>query len=177
MVKSSFNASFRSRLLRGLSALVLMVIPLSVDLMAQSSRSSRTVMVEGRVTDSQTGEPIPGAAVMLKATNTGVTTDIDGVFMLGINDPKAVLVVSSLGYDQKELPVDGRNKIDIALDPDVESLEDVVVVGYGTQKKATVSLYGRADHSGESHIHVTCEYPCRFDAWYDYPPDKRRAGI
>ena len=139
MVKSSFNASFRSLLLRGLSALVLMVVPLSVDLHAQSSRSSRTVMVEGRVTDSQTGEPIPGAAVMLKATNTGVTTDIDGVFMLGINDPKAVLVVSSLGYDQKELPVDGRNKIDIALDPDVESLEDVVVVGYGTQKKATVS--------------------------------------
>lgn len=139
MVKSSLNASFRSFLLRGLSALVLLVVPLSADLLAQSSRSSRTVMVEGRVTDSQTGEPIPGAAVMLKATNTGVTTDIDGVFMLGINDPKAILVVSSLGYEQKELPVDGRNNIDIALDPDVESLEDVVVVGYGTQKKATVS--------------------------------------
>ncbi len=103
------------------------------------AQSHSSVTITGTVTDKTTSEPVIGAGVMLKATNVGAVTDIDGTYLLKVNDPKGVLVISALGYKNQEIPIDGKSKIDIQLDPDVESLQDAVVVGYGTQKKATVT--------------------------------------
>lgn len=103
------------------------------------AQRGRTHTVKGRITEAETGEPVPGAAVMVQHSNTGVVTDNYGDFIIGVNDPGATLVVSALGFKEKSVAIDGRDNIDVALEPDTESLEDAVVIGYGTQKKATVT--------------------------------------
>lgn len=103
------------------------------------AQSQALITLQGHVYDAETGEPIPGVAVMQKATNIGAVTDIDGKYVLGINDPNADLVVTALGYKDQTVNVAGRKRVDINLEFYAESLEDVVVVGYGTQKKATVT--------------------------------------
>ena len=113
--------------------MTLLVIP------SQLNAQSKTIALTGRVLEADTNQPIVGAAVMIKNTNTGVVTDVDGMYMIGITDPKAVITVSSMGYKSTTIPIEGRSLIDVYLEFDSESLEDVVVVGYGTQKKATIT--------------------------------------
>ena len=106
---------------------------------AAQRTESKTVIITGQVTDAQTKQPIPGVAIMLKASNVGVITDSEGNYYLGVNDPKAVLVASFLGYKTVEEAVNSRTKINFVLEMDSRSLEDVVVVGYGSQRKASVT--------------------------------------
>lgn len=95
--------------------------------------------VKGRVTDV-TGQPVPGAAVLVKGTVSGATTDPEGVYILpGAVPADAVLEISSIGYKTQEIPVAGRAVIDIVLEEDSLLLDDVVVVGYGVQKKSVVT--------------------------------------
>ncbi|WP_421876628.1 SusC/RagA family TonB-linked outer membrane protein [Marinoscillum sp.] len=89
-------------------------------------------MVSGKVTGD--GEPLPGATVMEKGTTNGTVTDIDGNFRLEVTND-AVLVVSFVGYQSLERSVDGQTEITFSLQPDVSSLEEVVVVAYGEQSK------------------------------------------
>lgn len=93
--------------------------------------------ISGKVTD-ENGAPLPGATVLVKGTNNGTTTDFDGNFVIeaGIN---AVLQVSYLGYSQKEISLNGQSNITVQLDPDATQLDDVVVVGYGTQRRSDVT--------------------------------------
>ena len=93
--------------------------------------------VKGTVVDKKTGEPIIGANVLVKGTTTGVITDLDGNFML--NAPVgSVLEVSYIGYQSKEVKATAQSQV-IQLSEDTEVLEEVVVVGYGAQKKASVT--------------------------------------
>lgn len=93
--------------------------------------------VKGVVVDA-TGEPIIGANVMVKGTTNGTITDIDGNFTL--NDARGTLVVSFIGYTTQEIAVKGNETdLRITLKEDSELLEEVVVVGYGVQKKATLT--------------------------------------
>ncbi len=96
-------------------------------------------IVSGTVTD-ETGEPIVGAAVKVKgADGYGAATDIDGNFRIEVKDLKtAVLVVSYVGMKPSETKVNGRSHVDITLHENADVLEEVVVVGYGQQKKASV---------------------------------------
>ena len=95
--------------------------------------------LRGTVKDSS-GEPVIGAAVMVEGTSTGTTTDLDGQFVLTANvAPNAVLVVSSIGYQTQTVYVAGRTVVDIVLEEDAEMLDDVVVIGYGVQKKSVVT--------------------------------------
>jgi TonB-linked SusC/RagA family outer membrane protein len=103
------------------------------------AQRARNHTVTGKVIDAKTNEPIIGAGVMMKATNIGSVTDLDGNYTISVNDQKGILVVTSLGYKSQEVAINGRSKIDFMLDENTESLEDAVVVGYGTQKKATVT--------------------------------------
>lgn len=93
--------------------------------------------VSGRITD-ETGESIPGATVLVKGTTQGTVTDQDGRFSMEVPDD-AVLVVSFIGYDTQQIEVGNQTDFQITLLEDASQLDEVVVVGYGTQKKANLT--------------------------------------
>lgn len=94
--------------------------------------------VTGKVKDSS-GEPVIGASVVVKGNNTmGTITDFDGNFMLDV-PAKSVLVISCIGYVTQEVPTAGKNSLEIVLKEDTKTLDEVVVIGYGTQRKGDVT--------------------------------------
>jgi len=95
--------------------------------------------VEGVVVDASNGQTLPGVNVREKGTSRGTVTDIDGKFQMEVRDGNPVLVFSFIGYESQEVEVGNRSKIEISLQPDIKSLEEVVVVGYGTQTKRNVT--------------------------------------
>jgi TonB-linked SusC/RagA family outer membrane protein len=94
-------------------------------------------VLTGKVID-QTGEPIIGASVKVKESSAGTITDVSGQFKLNLTG-KETLVVSYIGYLKQEIPVNGKTSISIKLVEDQKALDEVVVVGYGTQKKTTLT--------------------------------------
>ncbi|OOQ59747.1 SusC/RagA family TonB-linked outer membrane protein [Mucilaginibacter pedocola] len=94
--------------------------------------------VTGIVTDEK-GLPLPGVTVAIKGTSQGVVTDVNGKFTLVVKDPNGSLVFSFIGYITREVAINGRSTVNVQLSEDSKSLSEVVVVGYGTQKKATVT--------------------------------------
>jgi len=95
--------------------------------------------ITGTVTDSTDGSSLPGVNIYVEGTTTGTTSDVDGNYKITVPGESKSLIFSFVGYEQKKVPIGDRTKIDVALRPSVESLEEVVVVGYGTQKKSLVS--------------------------------------
>ncbi|WP_345006942.1 TonB-dependent receptor [Snuella lapsa] len=93
----------------------------------------------GTVVDAETQEPLPGATVLIKGTSKGTSTDFDGNFSLTADSNDKLLVVSYVGYKTQEVSVDGRSSFTINLAVDSNSLEEVVVVGFGTQKRENIS--------------------------------------
>ncbi|MGE5945057.1 MAG: SusC/RagA family TonB-linked outer membrane protein, partial [Flavobacteriales bacterium] len=94
--------------------------------------------VSGTVTD-EAGVPMLGVNVIVKGTTTGTNTDFDGKYSLSVSGNSAILVFSYLGYVTKELAVGSQSVINITLDPDVAALNEVVVIGYGTQRRESVT--------------------------------------
>jgi len=95
-------------------------------------------LVKGVVSDPS-GEPLIGATVIEKGSTNGTATDIDGFYQLNLKDAKkAVLVVSYVGFATQEVPVNGQSQLDIVLKEESELLDELVVVGYGAQKKESV---------------------------------------
>lgn len=97
---------------------------------------SRTI--SGKVTASEDGAPIPGVNIVIKNTSGGSVTDVDGNYNISVGDD-AVLVFSSIGFTTQEIPVSGRSVIDVSMSPDIKSLSEVVIVGYGSQRKADIT--------------------------------------
>ena len=97
---------------------------------------AQSVQVTGVVNDNL--GPVIGATVIEKGTTNGVTTDLDGNFKLTVSSTKAVLQISFVGYATQEIPLNGKTSFNIVLKEDSEMLEEVVVVGYGAQKKESV---------------------------------------
>jgi len=95
--------------------------------------------VSGKITDSTTGETIVGANILVQGTTKGSISDSNGAFTLTGVDRNAKLVFSFIGYVTQIVPVSGKAVINIALDSDTKGLEEVVVVGYGAQKKQTLT--------------------------------------
>ncbi len=93
------------------------------------------ITVSGTVTSSDDGAGIPGVNVLVKGTTVGTVTDIDGAYSLQVPDQNAVLVFSFIGYTSTEVQVGSRSVIDLVLDRDVTTLDEVVVVGYGEQSR------------------------------------------
>lgn len=98
--------------------------------------AQNTITVSGNVIGD--GEPVIGATVLLKGTQTGTTTDLDGNFSLSVA-PNSVLIISAIGYQSQEISVSGRTRIPVELKSDIIGLDDVVVIGYGTQKKVNLT--------------------------------------
>lgn len=94
--------------------------------------------ISGTVTD-ENNQPLPGANVIEKGTTNGTTTDASGNYHLNVQDEKSVLIFSFIGYVTLEQPVSGKTIIDVVLSPTVTALEEVIVIGYGTMKKADVT--------------------------------------
>ncbi|WKN33911.1 TonB-dependent receptor [Porifericola rhodea] len=95
--------------------------------------------ISGTVTDADDGSGLPGVNILAKGTTIGTITDVDGNYNLSVPDETTTLVFSSVGYETVEEEINGRTTIDMALMPDIQSLSEVVVVGYGEQKKVTVT--------------------------------------
>ena len=95
--------------------------------------------VEGTVTDAEAADGLPGVNVVVKGTNVGTVTDIDGNYLLTVPPNGDQLVFSSVGYVTQEVGINGRSTVDLAMAPDVQSLSEVVVVGYGTVKKSDLT--------------------------------------
>lgn len=95
--------------------------------------------VTGKVSDLETGEMLPGVNILVKGTNMGTVTDIDGQYSIKVNDESDTLVFSSIGYLTEEVAIQGRSTITISMAPDIQSLQEVVVVGYGSQEKKNLT--------------------------------------
>lgn len=94
--------------------------------------------VKGTVTDGD-GQPLIGATVLVKSNSTGTTTDINGNFSLDLPDENETLIISYTGYEPKEVAVNGQSELSIILAESVSQLNEVVVVGYGTQRRADIT--------------------------------------
>lgn len=101
--------------------------------------SAQSINVKGVVTDAKTGDPLPGVSVIIKGTIKGAQTDFDGIFNLLKVEKDAVLVFSYLGYKAKEVVVLNNNDMNVSLEESAESLDEIIVVGYGSQRKELVS--------------------------------------
>lgn len=102
-----------------------------------SGMSQQQLTVTGKVTDVASGEALPGVSVVVKGTTTGTATGVDGTYSLSV-PRNSVLVFSFVGYIPQEIAVGNRTMIDVSLKLEVTDLDEVVVVGYGTQKRANV---------------------------------------
>lgn len=110
----------------------------AVTLLVSSSIYAQEQMVSGKITDSADGTGIPGTSIAIKGTTKGVVSDVNGTFKISVPST-ATLVISSVGYLTQEIPVGSKTQIDVAMATDAKTIEEVVVVGYGTQKRKEVS--------------------------------------
>ena len=95
--------------------------------------------VEGIVRDASDGTPLTGVNILEKGTSNGTVTEIDGSYSLEVSGPEAVLVFTYTGYAAKEMPLNGKSRLDVKLAEESTLLEQIVVVGYGTQKKSDLT--------------------------------------
>lgn len=115
--------------------------------------------IAGRVTDAVSGEGLPGVNILLKGTQRGTTTDAEGAFSLTVPNAEAVLVFSFVGYISQEIAVGSRTSVDVSLKVDEKALDEVVVVGFGTQRKVNltgaVGTVSSKDLQNRPVLHVT----------------------
>lgn len=94
--------------------------------------------IQGKITD-ESGVPLPGASVIVKGTSVGAVADFDGVYKLILEENSEILVYSFVGYAPIEEVINGRTTINVSLEPDARSLSEVIVVGYGAEKRSQIT--------------------------------------
>jgi TonB-linked SusC/RagA family outer membrane protein len=99
------------------------------------SQPQQQNIVSGTITDAATGSLMPGVNISVKGTTIGAISDANGKYSLTITDKNAILVISFIGYSTQEISIAGKTNIDVILKAETKQLEEVVVVGYGTQRK------------------------------------------
>lgn len=95
--------------------------------------------ITGQVFDAQTGEALPGVNIQIQGTSTGTSTNVDGEYELTVQDLNVILTFSYIGYTSAVVPLNGRNSVDVQLEPSEIGLDQVVVVGYGTQERSDLT--------------------------------------
>lgn len=128
------------------------------NIIKQSPTSEKQqIEINGTVTDD-TGQPLPGATVLVKGTTTGTTTDFDGKYALEIEDQNAAIIISYVGFTTQEIPVNGQTEINVQLVTDAAELDAVVLVGYGSVvKKDLTGAVATVDNIGERPVTTTEE--------------------
>lgn len=149
----NFNSTESTRSIRGLAqvpkvlqSMAVLLIYLMVSLQAFAQTGTNTI--SGQVTD-ETGDALPGVTVTVKGESGGTVTNIEGRYTLEA-EPGSTLVFNFVGYTRQEVPVGNQTTIDVQLQEDVRELEEVVVIGYGTQKKSDVT--GAVTNVGEKAL-------------------------
>lgn len=104
-----------------------------------SGLRGQDIDVAGTVIDGESGEPVIGATILLKGTSEGTVTDFDGNYVLKVKSPNDTLMITYIGYKEMIIPVNARNTIDVVLEVFQNQLDEVIVVGYGRQKKKVVT--------------------------------------
>jgi TonB-dependent starch-binding outer membrane protein SusC len=110
----------------------------AVTLLISSGLYAQERVVSGKITDAADGSGIPGTSIAIKGTTKGVVTDVNGNFKISV-PAGSTIVVSSVGYLRQEIATGNKSDIDVALATDAKTIEEVVVVGYGTQKRKEIS--------------------------------------
>lgn len=100
---------------------------------------AQNITVNGVVKDQVTNEPLPGVNIIIEGTTLGTTTDVNGRYSIEAPSGSSILVFSYVGYITERVAIQGRTQIDLIMITDVEKLEEVVVIGYGTQKKSDLT--------------------------------------
>lgn len=93
----------------------------------------------GKVIDAETGEPMPGVNIIVKGTSFGAMTDIEGNYTISVPNKNVTLQFTFIGYIAQEITLEGQSQLNISLQPDIEQLSEVVVIGYGTVKRVNVT--------------------------------------
>lgn len=135
-MKIEFQKSTRTSLLRFLGLMLLFVF-LFIGVEAYAETGQQQQRIEGTIVD-EVGEPVIGANVVEKGTTNGTISDLDGKFTLQVS-PSTILRVSFIGYIAQDVPVNNKHVLKITLVADAQKLEEVVVVGFGTQKKVNLT--------------------------------------
>jgi TonB-linked SusC/RagA family outer membrane protein len=97
------------------------------------------IRVSGKVTDASSGAAMPGVNIQAKGTTIGAIVDVNGNYSITVNDGNATLVFSFIGYVAQEIPLNGRTTVDVVLEAELTALEEVVVTGYGSTKRASLT--------------------------------------
>jgi TonB-linked SusC/RagA family outer membrane protein len=97
--------------------------------------TNHVIGISGTVTSSSDGQTLPGVTIVVKGTGVGTVTNIDGNYTVDVLNGEAILVFSSIGYVTQEVPVGGRSIVDVVLAEDIQSLDEFVVIGYGTMRR------------------------------------------
>lgn len=109
------------------------------ELRSQENQAYQNLTIKGKVTSAEDNSGLPGVNVVMKGTREGTITDLNGNFAIEVPSKEAVLVFSFIGFGTKEVLVGTQTVINVSLVPDVTALEEIVVVGYGEQKKETLT--------------------------------------
>ena len=112
-----------------------------LSIMAKADLSAQSRTISGMVADGKENEPLPGVTVLVKSTGTGGATDLDGNYSVSIpaDLENPILVYSFIGFATVEEVVGSRTIINVNLENDLKSLDEIIVVGYGTQKKSLLT--------------------------------------
>ncbi len=132
-MKIIYLQKIRGRSMQTLGLMMFFILALS----SQSFGQSRTV--SGILTDGSSNDPLIGATITVQGTTIGTITDIDGSFSLDVPSNNSVLQVSYVGYTPQEITVGNQSNFNLAMAPDAKTLDEIVVVGYGTQRKRDVT--------------------------------------
>jgi len=106
---------------------------------APTNSKERNDTINGKVTDSRTGEPLPGVNIILQGTSTGTSTNGEGEFSLNVEHLDVTLIVSYIGYEQKSIEVANRANLEIVLESSIIAGDELVVVGYGVQQRSDIT--------------------------------------
>lgn len=109
------------------------------DLVVIAPKQSLQQKVSGKITDASTNDPLVGVNVVVEGTTVGSITDADGKFTIDVPGSNVVLLITYIGYVSQKVQLTGQNTIEVKLIPDINKLNEVVVVGYGTQKKESIT--------------------------------------
>ncbi|WP_436415179.1 SusC/RagA family TonB-linked outer membrane protein [Petrimonas sp.] len=115
---------------------LLFALLVSFSLLSQNERARN---IRGTVTDAGSGEPLIGVSVFAPVSGAGVATDLDGKYAINVSPNDTTLHFSFVGYSAKSVNINNQTQIDVTLAEDIQSLEEVVVVGYGTQRKSDLT--------------------------------------
>ncbi|WP_324719938.1 SusC/RagA family TonB-linked outer membrane protein [Salinimicrobium sp. HB62] len=125
--------------LNELSSRVSLILLGFIFMLGAEVKAQDDTTISGTVVAAETQEPLPGVNIVEKGTSNGTMTDFDGNFSLEVSNPNATLVLSYVGFQTREIRLNGRTNLNVELEVDANALEEVVVVGYGTARRSDLT--------------------------------------